>query len=624
MHYRKLREQLSACPASPLPLRSECWWKGADGLHLAALRAAFTSEEAEVLELRFARRLSDVDVAHVVGREPSAVRAQIERGVARATALLGTAPPSLDGTVEGALLEAFALDPATTPAPRRVRREPVLPIGSVVAQRYEVRALLGAGAFADVYEARDCEVTGHVVALKILRARSADARSIGAALRELQHIASVFHPSVVQLKDHGWHDEHLWFVMPLYRGETLATRLVRGPLSRVEAREIFEQLAEALASMHRAGVRHQDIKPENVFLATLDRDHGAGEPRTSGPRVLPVLLDLGVAAKDAELVLAGTPAYFAPEVAARFAHVPDPPPVGPKADVFSLALTLLHALHPRPQDQVPAGAVDAFIGHRAIHPPPVPSSAALADLRPCFERWLAVSPDERPTAERLRDELCALTRPAERRARLQSTVRWVVPVGAVVLAVFFAVVTDLRRQAHVSREAAARAGVEAELARARAHSISQSLSESAARRAELEANVARLEEEYQTSRMTREQLASRLARADGELTLLTERERVQSARARQQVDAIATLERAQAEQRRRAEATEAQLAEASEALQRERARVADATRQAEQLGAARDELAASERRRASLEARVRELENFYRGTDLPVLDAPAP
>src|SRR5690606_26644794 len=156
--------------------------------------------------------------------------------------------------------------------------------------------------------AKDTEVPGHVVALKLLHqpACSADARQ--AALRELHHIAAVFHPSVVQFKDHGWHEGRLWFVMPWYEGETLESRLQRGSLSRAEARRIFEPLARALAAMHAVGIRHQDIKPDNIFLARVDGDGS----------VLPVLIDLGVAAKEAEMVVAGTPTYFAPEVAAQF------------------------------------------------------------------------------------------------------------------------------------------------------------------------------------------------------------------------------------------------------------------------------------------------------------------
>jgi chromosome segregation ATPase len=187
-----------------------------------------------------------------------------------------------------------------------------------------------------------------------------------------------------------------------------------------------------------------------------------------------------------------------------------------------------------------------------------------------------------------------------------------------VLAVFVAVVGDLRRQADVSRAEATRAGEQAQLARARALSISQSLSESAARRAELEANVARLEEEYQTSRMTREQLASRLARADGELTLLGERERVQTSRARQHLDAIATLERSQAQLERRATTTEEQLAET---LSVARARAAEASRLAELLANARRELEAGAEEQSRLQARVRQLSAPARRLEFPTLEA---
>ena len=171
--------------------------------------------------------------------------------------------------------------------------------------------------------------------------------------------------------------------------------------------------------MHARGVRPRR-QPETVF-GSLISTRTIAPQSIQARRVLPVLLDLGVAAKDAELVLAGTPAYFAPEVAARFAGAPDPPPVGPKADVFSMALTLCHALDPSPREYVAAGAVDAFVSYRATHAPDAPVRRDLRDLRPYFERWLHFSPDMRPTAEEFRRELGALTRPEEKAAR-----RWAI------------------------------------------------------------------------------------------------------------------------------------------------------------------------------------------------------
>jgi eukaryotic-like serine/threonine-protein kinase len=440
----------------------------------------------------------------------------------RAVQLVGRRPESRDHTVEGALLEAFSLDPARVPAPPKQKRKPVLEVGAVLADRYEVEGLLGAGTFADVYRARDRDVTDHVVALKMLRRRSGDERSVESALRELQLIASVFHPSVVQLKDHGWHAGHLWFVMPLYRGETLATRLSRGPLTRREARDIFEPLVEALATMHRAGVRHQDVKPENVFLASLDPD---AKSQHAQKRVLPVLLDLGVAAKDAELVLAGTPAYFAPEVAARFAGIPDPPPVGPKADVFSMALTLCHALMPTLREHVSHDAVDAFVALRAKSVPQLPDDDELHDVRASFARWLAFSPDERPTAEELWRELSVLTKREERRARRLSTLRWSLPTMFALAVLFGAVIYVLSREAAIQRLEAQDARNRAAQAKQTAANMYASFTMEEARRRELEASIARLEREYQTSRMTRDELASRLAQAEGELSVVSEREK---------------------------------------------------------------------------------------------------
>jgi serine/threonine protein kinase len=497
---------------------------------LDELRRGLTPPEAELLELHFARGLSVAEVAHVVGAELHTVGHALNELWTRAEHTLGRRPPSRDRSLAGALLEAFALDPGRAPAPRRRMRPPVLEVGTVIAGRYEIEAKLGSGAFAEVYRARDRDVVDHVVALKILRRPAADERSVQSALRELQLIASVFHPSVVALKDHGWHGGRLWLVMPLYRGETLAARLQRGPVSRSEARAIFEPLAEALATMHRSGVLHQDIKPENVFLATLDAratsggaegDGGLGddgEPRGSeSGRILPVLLDLGVAAKDAELVLAGTPAYFAPEMAARFAGVPDPAPVGPKADVFSLALTLRRALDPSPAEPNMVGPVDAFVAFRAAHAPAAPAARELRDLKPYFERWLSFAPDRRPSAEELRVELSALTRPAERRERRLRVLRWAVPTVVTVLALFGTTTYVLSREAAIQRLQAATARVRADQARERAANMLESLTVQQARRRELEADVARLEREYQSSRMTRDELATHLAQAEGEL-----------------------------------------------------------------------------------------------------------
>jgi hypothetical protein len=378
---------------------------------------------------------------------------------------------------------------------------PVLDVGIVVGERYEVECLLGAGTFAQVYRARDLLVPDHRVSLKIAHTPATDEQAVRAAMRELQLVASVYHPSIVQLKDHGWHENRLWFVMPLYRGETLATRLTRGVLSRREAREIFEALAEALTSLHHAGVRHQDIKPDNIFLAQLDSE---------AERRLPVLIDLGLAVKDAELVLAGTPTYLAPEVAARFAGVPDPAPIGPKADVFALALTLRQALDDSAADDVAGDPVDAFVSARARSAPRAPARRDMRDLRGHFERWLNISPDVRPTAEEFRRELRILTRKEERRLRRLVLARWLAPTTLAIVALFATTAMVLTREAEQQRTEAHQERVRASRAQARAITMHTSLEEEKGRRRTVE-------NEFRNSRLTCGELEQRLIRAEQEV-----------------------------------------------------------------------------------------------------------
>ncbi|HKU43677.1 MAG TPA: protein kinase [Polyangiales bacterium] len=610
--YARMRALLAGAPVLPHGPEAPLWWTPSDPSFrrgLIELRRALGRERGEIAELRFARRLTCAEAAAVLDADAKDIERASDESLELAERWLGKRPASRDHTLEGALLEAFTLDPRYARAPRRRGRRPVLEMGTRIADRYEVEGLLGAGAFADVYRARDRDVTDHVVALKILRAPAADPQSVHTALRELQLIASVFHPSVVQLKDHGWHNGHLWFVMPLYRGETLSMRLRRGPLTRREARRIFEPLAEALATMHRAGVLHQDIKPDNVFLANLDPEVASNAaPR----RILPVLLDLGVAAKDAELVLAGTPAYFAPEVAARFANAPDPPPVGPKADVFSLALTLRHALDPEATEEFAGAPVDAFVELRATRAPKAPLRRDLRDLRPFFERCLHFSPDGRPTAEEFHRQLRVLTALEERRAQRLALMRWAVPTVVAVLALFGSIVYGLSREAAMQRLEATQAQARFERARDSAASMSARLNVQQARRMELEADVARLEREYQNSKMTREQLATHLAQAEGQLDEFAERQaqqlqrlRMQADELREQKDQLGSLQKELSAAVARRDELGVRLERSQDNLAGERSRREELDAEASRL---RDELAAQSSALKSAQARVLELE----------------
>lgn len=463
---------------------------------LSRVRRELSPGDAELLELRYARELTPEELAYVIEASVDDVITALEQAAARAAAILGKAPPSRLGGLRGALQEAFALAPrAELELVRDITRG--LAPNSVIAERYAVQERVGEGSFGDVYRALDMDVPGHVVALKLLHRPATSDEARKTALRELRLIASVFHPSVVDFKDHGWYHDRLWFVMPWYEGETLEERIKRAPLSRAEARDIFTPLAQALATMHAAGIRHQDIKPDNIFLARI------GEVESERQRVLPVLIDLGVAAKEAEMIVAGTPLYFPPEIAAQYAAKPERPPVTPKADVFSLALALRNALEPSTQEEVPGTAIEAFIAHRADEPPLGPKAKELRFLAAHFERWLARDPSQRPSAEEFAEELSVLTRPEQARLRRKAVMSWAAPImlGSAVALSSITYVYLKKRD-------------EADAAQLRAEVTEGKLGAESARRM-------RLEESYQHSELTRQQLEDRLTDRSQEVTRLS-------------------------------------------------------------------------------------------------------
>jgi len=531
-------------------------WRALPSAHLSisplnALRFDLSVEDSELLELRYARELSVEELAFVYAKTPLEMEERVDSARAQAQLILdrhGIRDADRFGRV---VIEAFALEAA--PRTRSDEHEGIepLPNGTIVGGRYSIEARVGLGAFGDVYRAKDTEVPGHVVALKLLHQAAHSKSAKQSALRELRLIASVFHPSIVQFKDHGWFEERLWFVMPWYDGETLESRLQREPLSRAEALKIFQPLARALAAMHAAGVRHQDVKPENIFLARIP---GFGEDE-----VTPVLLDLGVAATEAEMVVAGTPTYFAPEVAAQFASVERKPMVSNKADVFALSLSLRNALEPDTQEDVAAGAVDTFIEYRSRETPNAPTRKGLKYLTPFFDRWMGWDADLRPTADELAKELSALSLPEERRERVKTILRWTIPMALALLGASGAAVTVFYQKAETQRAVAHRAKLTASDLR-RDLADTREIAE-------------QLELRYEQSRLTRTELAKRLARTDGRVASLKtqlkdEERRLMRTRDRlaQNRQEKATIEQHLSETERDLSATERTLATTNQKL----------------------------------------------------------
>src|SRR5438270_1166313 len=131
---------------------------------------------------------------------------------------------------------------------------------------YEIVAPIGAGGMGEVYKARDTRLD-RSVAVKILPAEFADNAQLKIRFeREAKTISQLTHPNICTLYDIGNEGGAEYLVMELLDGETLADRLVRGPLPMRDVLRYGREIAAALDRAHRAGVVHRDLKPGNVMI----------------------------------------------------------------------------------------------------------------------------------------------------------------------------------------------------------------------------------------------------------------------------------------------------------------------------------------------------------------------
>jgi serine/threonine protein kinase len=188
--------------------------------------------------------------------------------------------------------------------------------GLEVAGRYRLRDRIGTGASAEVWRAHDGTLDA-LVAIKLLDPGFAGTGIAKRFLREARAAANIRSLHVVQILDHGVHDDAPFITMELLEGETLGDRLDRErSLRPAEASRIVQQIAKAAGKAHAAGIVHRDLKPANVFLV-LDEDGG---------ETMVKVFDFGLAKLTAPSAagrtgltksgtLLGTPEYMSPEQA---------------------------------------------------------------------------------------------------------------------------------------------------------------------------------------------------------------------------------------------------------------------------------------------------------------------
>ena len=202
---------------------------------------------------------------------------------------------------------------------------------------YTVERELTGGGMSRVVVARDAALDRHVV-IKVLPPNVTATISVDRFRREIMLAAALQHPNVVPVLRAGELNGVPFFVMPYIDGESLRTRMMRGPLSVRETVNIMKDIARALAFAHGRGIIHRDIKPDNVMLsagAAVVADFGVAKAlsasRTTGPRpVSPTITGVGMSP--------GTPAYMAPEQAAA------DPNTDHRADIYSLGIVAYEML----------------------------------------------------------------------------------------------------------------------------------------------------------------------------------------------------------------------------------------------------------------------------------------
>ncbi len=281
----------------------------------------------------------------------------------------------------------------------------VLP-GSVLDGKYRLDEELGAGGFGVVFRGRHLTLDVPI-AVKVFRPVAGNDSSLELQrfLREGATAARLQHPNAVRVLDSGVSSGGVAFLaMELLRGRSLARELIAiGALSLRRAATVGGIVADVLASAHRQGIVHRDIKPDNVFL-----HHDAGQEVVK-------VVDFGIAkffagpqsvggdqlTRTGEYL--GTPRFVAPERVRGGAD-------DGRSDVFSLGAVLYELVcgaSPWTKEQERELAAGLA---RDIRPQPMQRFRrdAPPELEALVRRALAWDAAERPTAEELAQELTAM------------------------------------------------------------------------------------------------------------------------------------------------------------------------------------------------------------------------
>jgi serine/threonine protein kinase len=260
---------------------------------------------------------------------------------------------------------------------------------------YEILSPIGAGGMGEVYKARDTRLD-RIVAIKVLPTHLADRSEFRERFeREAKTIASLNHPHICTLYDTGHQDDVDFLVMEYIEGETLAQRLVKGPLPIQQVLQYAIEIADALDKAHRKGITHRDLKPGNIMLAksgTKLLDFGLAKLAQGAAPVtpesqMPTVQD----AITAQGTILGTLQYMAPEqVEGKLDQI------DARTDIFAFGVVVYEMATGKKAFE---GKSQASLIAKILETDP-PPMATLAPMTPpaldrIIKRCLAKDPDDR-------------------------------------------------------------------------------------------------------------------------------------------------------------------------------------------------------------------------------------
>jgi eukaryotic-like serine/threonine-protein kinase len=207
--------------------------------------------------------------------------------------------------------------------------------GHVLANRYELKRLLGEGGTGVVWAAHD-RVLNLEVAVKLVRQQGEAAGDFARRARiEARSAAKIAHPAVCRAMDFGLSAYgEPYIVSELLVGESLDEAIARqGRLEATHAVRLLLPILDALGAAHEGGIVHRDVKPANIFLAC-----------DGLRRHQPKLLDFGIACwlddpgSMSDTGICGTPEFMSPEQARGSEDIDG------RSDLWNFCATLYEAL----------------------------------------------------------------------------------------------------------------------------------------------------------------------------------------------------------------------------------------------------------------------------------------